>query len=290
MSAYENAYKILGDVREGLDENQSGLRDGTATYGVYSNSYILNKINRAQRYIYAVLFTRIPEEFLTSASLTGSSGVFTLPWDVGQVRRFEDENGIKVQQATVDHRPTYGSQGSENLYYHKGNTLVLTDTSVGDTYTLWYYKKPLDLDQGKASANSTLASSAKVIADYYNGLVLENITAGSYGTITDYTAARVVTGPTLSEDNYYGMVSNLPEPFHLLIAPLAVMICKAQHPVSPEKPTKAEENGFARELNQAIDAFGNKQGDIPPEDLFTDFNTGPGWGGFNVPGQGYPIF
>ena len=291
MGTYHNAYQILGDVREGLNEFSTALQQGTDTYGKYSNSYIMLKINRAQRMLYAKLFKRIEEHFLTSVDLVGVDSVYTLPWYFGKIRRFEDENDIKVLPVSIDHRPTVNGRGSDSLYYHKGNTLVLTRSGVTKTYTLWYYKKPRELDQGAATATDTLASTAKEIADYYNGMTIEQVeTTTDQGEITDYTAARVITsGITLASTKYYGIVSDLPEMFHQLIAPLGVMLCKAEHPVSPEKPTKSEIGFWNDELEDAIVAFAGNKGDVPPEDIWTDFGGGRGGGGVNIPGQGYLI-
>jgi hypothetical protein len=290
MGTYHNAYDILSDVREGLNEYSTALVQGTATHGKFSNTFLMNKINRAQRLLYARLLKRIPGEFLTDAAASVSSGVITLPWDFGMVRRLEDENDLKVFPVDIDKRPVYGQEGSDRLYYRKGNTLVLTDLSVTETYHLWYWRKPRELDMGQAGAGAnTLATSAKAIADYYNGMDLENITTGATAEITDYTAARVVTGPTLTAStDYYGIVSDLPEMFHQLIAPLAQIIAKAEHPISPEKPKKSEVELWKAEFEDVVSAFGHMEGDVEPEDVFTDFGGGGG-GTVNIPGQGYPI-
>jgi hypothetical protein len=289
MATYHNAYTILSDVREGLNEYSTALVQGTATHGKFSNTFILKKINRAQRLLYAKLMIRIKGAFLTSYSSACSSGVFTLPWDFGQIVRFEDENGVKVYPKDVNWKPTHGMQGSDNVYYRSANTFVLMDTSVSATYKLWYYRKPREITMGAASGENTLASTAKGIADYYNGMIIEDISGNTYDTIDDYSAARVVdVDITIDSGHYYGIVSDLPEMFHPLIAPLAQMICKAEHPVSPEKPTQAEVALWKQELEDAITAFGHSQGDIPSEDIWTDFGEviSPG---VNIPGQGYTI-
>lgn len=291
MGTYHNAYDILSDMREGLNEYSTALVQGTSTHGKFSNTYLVNKMNRAQRLLYARLLKRIPGEFLTDSAVSVASGVITLPWDFGVVRRLEDQNDFKVYPVDIDKRPVQGGQGSKSLYYRKGNYLYLTDDSVTDTYHLWYWRKPRELDVGKAGGTTNqLASSAKAIADYYNGMVLENITTDAFATITDYTAARVVTGPSLTAStDYYGIVSDLPEMFHHLIAPLAIIIAKAEHPVSPEKPTKSEIEIWKSEFDDSVSAFGHMEGDVEPEELFTDFG-GLGEGpGINIPGQGYTI-
>jgi hypothetical protein len=289
MGTYHNAYDILSDMREGLNEYSTALVNGTDTHGRFSNTYLVNKMNRAQRLLYARLLKRIPGEFLTDSDITITAGVMTLPWDFGMVRRLEDEDDRKVYPVDVDKRPIYTGKGSENLYYRKGNTLILTDLNKSGTYHLWYWRKPRELDTGLASGANTLATSAKAIADYYNGMDLENITTGTVAEITDYSAARVVTGPTLtSGTDYYGIVSDLPEMFHHLIAPLGQIISKAEHPIAPEKPTKSEIELWKAEFEDVVSAFGNVQGDVEPEDVFTDFGGG-GYVGVNMPGHDRPL-
>ena len=60
---YENCYSLLQDVRRDLDEYSDLLVKGLDSSGRYKNSQIVTKINSAQRYIYNLLFSRIPEEF-----------------------------------------------------------------------------------------------------------------------------------------------------------------------------------------------------------------------------------
>ena len=287
MGTYHNGYDILSDVRDSLNENDDVLVKGTATYGKYSNTFIMKSVNRAQRVIYAKLFIRLKESFLTSVDVTGVASVFALPWDFGTMRRFEDESGAKVSPMSIDHRPGLGNSGSRNNYYRKGNNLVVNRSGVTDTYTLWYLKKPREIEQGLSTGSNTLAATAKVLADYYNGLILENVTDSAIYNITDYSAVRVVTleSGTLATDKYYGTVSDLEEPFHHLIAPLAAMIAKADHPVAPEKPSQSSLRLWKGELDDAILAFGGRQGDILEEDLWTDFNNGGGYTGVLLPGH-----
>jgi len=291
MGTYHNAYDILYDMREGLNDFSTALVQGTSTYGKFSNTYLTNKMNRAVRLIYARLVRRIPEAFMADSAVSVSSGVITLPWDFGQIRRLEDENDLKVFPVDVDKRPTHGGRGSDRLYRRDGNTLVLTDTSFNGTYHLWYFQKPRELDVGKATGSDTLAATAKAIADYYNGMTIEDITGSQIATITDYSVARVITSSiTLANNSYYGIVSDLPEMFHQLIAPLGVIIAKAEHPSTPEKPTKAETELWKSEFDDAVNAFGHMQGDVDMEDIWTDFTPDPFIGGIDIPGQGYTIY
>jgi hypothetical protein len=280
MPTYENCYEILADVRRGINEYASGYMSAADTTCPHSNGYIVKCINRAQRYIYNVLLRRLPGEFLQSTSLTGVSSVFTLPWDFGKLRYFKDDKGYQVYRLDHEDRKISGQTGSDRTYYRKGNTLVLDKDGVTDTYTLEYYRKPRDLDQGSASAGAatsmTLATTAKAIADYYNGMGIEINTGTTFtDTITDYTAARVCTiTNTGVAATFYGIISDLPEMFHLFIAPKATHIIKAESPVMQEKPTKDSMSQWDNELLEAMRSYVGSDLDRDVEDLFLDYEPG----------------
>ena len=291
MSTYHNCYSVLGDVLRGLNDYSTARHNGTSTSGPFDNTWIVNKINVAQKDIYNILMKRIPENFLTSASLTFTNSIATLPWDFGKRKRLVDDHGSKVFLSSVDVLPTNAGVGSDQLFYQKGRTYVLNKAGVTKTYTLYYYTKPRDMHQGTASAGAstsiTFASTAKVIADYYNGLTLENITADWVNTISDYTAARVatITGTAAASD-YYGTVSELPEEFHHLIAPRAIQLCSMEHPRAQQKPSLADITGWLDMLDAALLAFAGSDSDVGIEELFTDYAGGSSSiGGVNIPGH-----
>jgi len=280
MSTYENCYEILGDVRKGLNEYSAGLLQGTDTSGPHSNEYLVKQINKAQRYVYGILLRRIAEEFLQETNLTGVSSVYTLPWDFGRLLYFKDENGNQVFSVNPKRLKLVNETGSDRLYYRKGNTLVLDKDGVTETYTLLYYRKPRDLTQGKAAAGGgatiTLADTAKLIADYYNGMTIENITQDWVDTMDDYTAARVATiSETAAQDDYYGIVSDIPEMFHHLIAPKAAHFVKLESPVAQEKVTDRDLKEWYGLLIEALQAFAGSD-DEDVEDLFCDFDQSRG--------------
>lgn len=280
MSTYENCYEILSQLRQGINEYSTGLLQGTDTSGAHQNSYLVKKINEAVRFIYGILLRRIPEVFFETIPIVGSNSVFSLPWDFGRLLLFKDENGNKVFPFDPKNGKLVNETGSDRLYYRKGQTLVLDKDGVSKTYTLLYYRKPRDLDQGKSSAGGaqsiTLATTAKAIADYYNGMVIENITDANVDTISDYTAARVatITG-TGAAEKYYGIVSDIPEPFHHLIAPKAIHLVKLESPVIQEKVTQLSLNEWDNQLSMDISAYAGSD-DIDYEDLFADYDEGSG--------------
>ncbi|MCK4826050.1 hypothetical protein KA005_60440, partial [bacterium] len=90
MSTYKNAYRLVADVRRGINEYSTAYMQATDTSCTHSNELIIDEINKAQQFIYALLIKRIPGEFLTSVSLTGVASVFTLPTDYGKLCVFKD--------------------------------------------------------------------------------------------------------------------------------------------------------------------------------------------------------
>jgi len=270
MSTYKNAYRLVEDVRRGINEYSTAYMEATDTSGAHSNALIVDELNKAQGFIYSLLIKRIPGEFLASASLTGVASVFTLPWDFGKLVVFKDNYNQKVHSIDIDRLKLSGSTGNKRLYYRKGNTLVLDKDSITDTYTLWYRKRPRDVDMGKASAEDTLATTSKNIADYYNGMYIENVSDSEADLITDYTAARVITHTdTLDSGDFYGIVPDIPEMFLDLIAPRAIMQMKLL-PTTQVTMTKFDTNNFNDMVMTSLRAFAGSSEDITAEELFLD--------------------
>lgn len=278
MGTYMNCYDLVGKVRKLLDEHSDQLKKGRDVTGKYSNDQIVDGINAAQRFIYSMLLKRHPSYFFETADLTGVDSVFTLPWDFGQLLYFKDENGRQIFPIQEKNRHIGASAGYDRLYTQRNNTLVLDKSGVTDAYALFYYRKPRDLNYGKAGSNSgalsiELASSAKGLADYYNGMIVEDATQGWVDTITDYTAVRVATIlQTAAENDYYGIVSDLPEMFHHLIIPRAVMSITGLYPGAKEKPSSSGSTLFNDEFRAAFSAFKDLGLDREPSSIFDDWN------------------
>jgi len=287
MSTYKNAYQLLSDVRYGINEHSTAFIDGTDTTGAFQNEYIISKINEAQRYIYSFLFKRFSGFFLAASEIVGVNSVFALPWDCGAVRYFKDENGYRVSQIDVDNLHAASATGSDNLFYRKGNSLVLDRANVSATYTLYYYKKPRDIDQGIAVAGGalsiTLASTARKLVDYYNGMIIENITQDWFDTITDYSARVATILETATVDDYYGIVPDMPEMFHEFIAPIAVYKIKLESPVTQEAPKQ----GFLGDINESLlsaaRSYSDISLDVTAEEIFCDFGSSQSVN-YNIPG------
>lgn len=277
MPTYQNCYSLVESVRRALNEFSDAYVRGTDTTGHYYNAYIVEKINLAQDFIYNYLMKRIPEEFLVEADLVGVNSVYTRPANYGKLLWFKDDNGLQVFPIDYNQRKLTASTGSDRQYYKIGNTLVLNKTGITTTYTLAYYRRPRTLDYGLSSAGGalslTLATSAKKIADYYNGMMIENVTDDWVDTISDYTAARVATiTETGAASKYYGIVSDLPEMFHELIAPKAVLYIKGESPLSEEKPTAGDKSDWMLDLREALRAYAGPSLDKDPSTLFEDFS------------------
>ena len=294
MDTYHNAYQILSDVRGNLNEHSTAYIEATDTSSLYSNEFLMQQINSAQKYITSMLMKYKPEWYLKSLSATVTDSVINLPGDFGYVKELKDENGYKVEASSVRVLAVEGGIGTDNLYYHKGNTFVLNKAGVNKTYTLWYMSKPREIHHGQATAGAatsmTLASEGKLLVDYYNGMIVENRTQAWVDTIDDYAITRVaVISETAATNDWYGLVSELPEPFHHLIAPRASMTAKAKHPASQENPTKDEVAEWINEVMDTYNAWAGAAGDESPEDIWTDFGISA-TDGITIPGQGYTIW
>lgn len=131
---------------------------------------------------------------------------------------------------------------------------------------------------GMASAGDALSitldtNQAPKIVDYYNGMTIENRTQDWADTIDDYTAARVATisAETAAANDYYGLVSELPEWCHHLMAPKAVIELKSS-PISQEPPTKFEKGQFDEDLITTLRGFAAPDSeDQDMEELFTRY-------------------
>jgi hypothetical protein len=264
---------MLEEIRTDLNEYSTAFMQGSDTSGAYDNTDIVRKINQAQRYIFNMLFQRMPELFLTSSAVTGSSGVYTIPSDLYKLSHIVNSNGEKIYPISVKVKRLSNSSGSDNLYYRSGNTIVRDDGS-SSALTFHYYSAPIDLTQGMSSAGAatslTLATTAKPVADYYNGVKIENITDGWDDTITDYSALRVCTiTNTGAASKYYGTISELPEPFHHLISRRATLMLKDSVP-SPMEIKVSEVSNFREDLIETLRGFIGTE-DVSQDELWYSF-------------------
>jgi hypothetical protein len=251
---------------------------GTDTSGAHSNAELIKSINNAVKFIYNLLIKRIPGRFTAvDEDIAVTSSIITLPWDFGRLLHLKNEYGRPMFPVKTDQLVPTTATGSSRLYHYEGNTIVIEKTGLTKTFKITYLKKPRDIHMGQASAGAaasiTLASAyAKKIADYYNGMSIENITKDWVDTIDDYTAARVATiSETAAASDYYGIVPEIPEAFHHLIAPGAILRVKSISPVAQVKPTQDERNQYTGEILEALRAFGGPEQEPDFEDLFADF-------------------
>lgn len=257
---YENAYEILSEVRRGINEYSTAYVQDTDTTGAYSNTDILKKINDAQGFIYNLLLSRSPDVFYKSAALTGVASVYTPPSDFFRLIRVEDSAGRTLRQINLDDKKLAADAGTGIYFYQFGKTFTLDKLTATDVLTFYYIARCRNLDVGKSSAGGslsiTLATTARPVADYYNGMQLENITKAWVTTISDYSAARVVTlaAETAAASDYYGLISELPEDFHYLIGLKATLLMKETYK-SLNPPTVEEVAAFNEILTARLIAY-----------------------------------
>lgn len=276
MPTYLNCYTLLDKVRRLLNEHSTAYIQGTDTTGKYSNEQIVDGINAARRYIYSLLLKRIPWEFEEETAITGVSSVYTLPADFGILRYFKDSDGYQIHPLLPHQRKLTSGTGSDQHYYRRGNTLVLDKAGITEACTLIYYRKCRDLDQGVSTAGAalslTLATTAKKTANYYNDMMIENVTDDWATTITAYTAARVCTiGETGAVSKYYGIICDMPEPFHYLYVPRAVFEITGNYPVVQEKPNRTGFELFNENFIATLKAYAGETLDGYPESLWTQY-------------------
>lgn len=277
MGTYLNCYEMLKQCRIGVNEYNDAFMSGSDESGRNRNEQIVRELNNAQALFHAMILKRKPSVFLEKVDIVGVSSVFTLPPDFGTLLQFSDENGQKVFPIGAEFD---GKLSSKRLYFRKQNTLVVNDNgATSATFTLLYRRKTRELDQGIASAGAstsiTLASSAKKIADYYNGMTIENITQDWVDTITDYTAGRVATiSQTAATNDAYGIVSDLPEAFHALI-PLRAIIALKCHPLAQAPPKQIEIDTYNDLLQSALSTYTAPEDDEDIESVFCDFEPAP---------------
>src|SRR5574343_216194 len=262
MSTYLNCYEMVSQIRYALNEYSTAYVQGTSTTGSYQNAEIVRAINAAQMFIQGGVRRNVPELFFTSTTLTGTASVYTLPSDLWKIKRLETAEGYVIRPGSIDGKHVDAETGTEYRYYRYGNSLRIDEDNVTEPLTLWYETRCRDLDFGASSAGGarslTLASPARPIAAYYNGMTIENITDSWVDTISDYSAARVCTlaAQTGASSKYYGIVPELPDAFHQLILDRAILRMK-MHPNAPEKPTPYEVKTFQEDFAAALSSYGS---------------------------------
>lgn len=276
MATYLNCYTLLEKVRVLLNEYSAAYVQGTDTTGKYNNAQIVDGINAARRYIYNLLLKRIPHEFEKETTLVGVNSVYTLPADFGVLRYFKDSDGCQIYKIGQNQRKVTGQTGSDQHYYRRAGTLILDKSGVTETCTLIYYKKCRELDQGVSTAGGalslTLASTAKKIVDYYNDMMIENVTDDWTDTISDYSSARVCTiAQTGAASKYYGIICDMPEPFHYLYPSRAVFEITGNYPVVQEKPTQSGFELFNQNFVATLKAYAGEALDSYPEDIWCEY-------------------
>jgi len=273
-----NCYDILANLRHSLNEYSQAYVEGTDTIGRYKNTYLLNKINKAYMELYAVLLLRMEHEFLEEATLAASNSVFTLPADYGSLIEFRDTTGFMVYPIGWKYRKNSQAEGTACEYYRKGNTLVLNKPGVTGNYTLFYRKKCRNLEMGQAGAGSgalelAMSTVANNTDDYYNNFYIENITQDLVEQITDYTGSTRVAAvaSTPAENDWYGLVPEIPEMFHHLIEDRAAILVRADFPLAQTSNTSEAYSSYKEQLADLLLAYANAHEDVTIDEEYEDF-------------------
>ena len=276
MSTYQNCYALVGSVRHALGEYSDAKVRGEDTFGAYHNDYIVEKLNAAIRELYAMICKRVPGLFLGEAALTGVDSVFTLPWDFSRLVWFKDNNGLQVFEIGERERKPTGAEGSQHMYRRVGNALMLDRAGITLAYTLMYLKKPRDIHHGLAQAGDaqsvTLDGKAPKRADYFNGMIIENETQDWVDTISDYADTRVATiaVETGAKNDAYGLVPEIPDWAHHLIAPKAILDIRNQHPLAKkDRPGRDEWREYWEQVRLVLLEHAVPSEDVDYMELFS---------------------
>jgi len=228
-----NAYDLAQLVRNNIDES-------TAAH--WGEVNILRLLNQAHQELYRKIALTSGQWFVTSASVTCTASVITLPVNCSKPVYLEDPDGypVKIISSVAMRRVSRTTFADDTEYsvreaYLVGNTLEINKTGVSGTYTLWYQKKPVELHAGTAAAGGatslTLAASlaSSVRDDYYNNTELEVVSGTGIGryTISDFVAStRVCTmaSGTFGADSVYGIVPSTPDECNDYIALRATIL------------------------------------------------------------------
>ena len=286
MATEYNCYEMVKQIRIALNDYSEEKVQGVDQTGPFLNEYILDKINIAQRYIHSFIMTRDPSIFFKSTTISGVNSTYTLPANFGVLYEFRDDSGYEVFNMRPNQKKLDDSTGSDRFYQRVGNTLVLDKDSVTDTYTLYYYTRPRNLDfgccvSGSATEIQLATDYAPKTADYYNDMKIENVTQDWVDTIDDYTVNRVCTiSETAVTNDYYGIVSELPEPFHFLIPMRAILDIKATHPNSQMPVSNPEMMMFNDQITETMRIYAGTSRDIPVDEIFVDLEPSIGGRGY----------
>ena len=232
-----NALEQMWLVRDLINE---------ATAAHWSDVNLVKRLNVAQRKVYLKVAMTYGQWLVTSASVTPSASVITLPADCGKPLYLEETtsgrpitwlNSLSYRRVSRLAGATLDTTGAREAY-PLASTIEVNETSYTTACTLWYQRRAPDLHAGDASAAAassiTLAADSNrvYLADYYKGATIEQYNAAvataTYvafrSAITASTAAGACTVTGTPTNAYgYGTVSILPEETHQLMAYMAAV-------------------------------------------------------------------
>lgn len=212
---------IAQEVRENVGEESESH---------WTDLGILRKMNFAYKQLWMQLAMQAGDWLLYEGTITLTDSEGSLPSDCAKPVYMEDSNGyvipinLTVREKKRSEFVNTAFEESTKIAYLVGNTLVVNQTGLSGTYTLWYVKRFVELAWGTCGANCAASAlhldstmNPSITNDYYNGVgvVVYDATAGVNldTTITDYvgsTLIATITGTPVQND-YYGTKIELPE-------------------------------------------------------------------------------
>ena len=251
-------------IRDVTPENSAKITisDESGHTGVLTCNMLLRFLNRAQKRIQQRLLAADDTLFMTysTANSVANQVSYTMPTDcLGKRIRYleiQTTTGIWVPYypADISDRDKYSSDDAlinylidrygldYNMFYLLDNDIfVLPKISYAGTANIriHYTKRLADLDFGTVAAGAatsiTLASTASITADYYNGynVTLINSSGLSVETkaVTDYSVVRVCTTATWTTtpttSYYYGIECEMGDYEELVILKVQEWALKA---------------------------------------------------------------
>jgi hypothetical protein len=104
-------------------------------------------------------------------------------------------------------------------------------------------------------------------------MIVEDVTADTVSTITDYVGSTRVASLSVAttKNDFYGLVSELPEVLHDLIVPKALIAIKSTSPLVKMRVSKDEINEYNQLLASLFSAYHDAEEDVDTEEILGDF-------------------
>ena len=258
MDAYQAMLQLRANLSEPVEVHWKDLE-------------LLNKLNYEYKRIWMQLAMQAGDWLATSASVTVTAGVITLPATCGKPLYLEDENNRIIPFAgTMRERRLYElpTAFGVGLYvsYVTRDSIVANNTALSGTWTLWFIKRFVPMIYGVAGASSGAAAlhleaaqQPSMADDTYNDLDVNTYTIATNAqvladTITDYTGSTqiaTVTGTPAATTDGYGTVLEQPEEADGLLIARTTLSALAKPSTSIDPKYFEYQNAVMRSMEQS---------------------------------------